>query len=125
MLITSNKQRKSDNFHELTIETKRILGLKLGQIQVRINMTCAFQSAIKIHPIGKTIGSSCAFFKESNLIGFANNVSKERQHKGYCLISNENDFWKCAMEYTEIISIDIEGSSYVFQIIQCLSSMSN
>ena len=41
-------QRKSNNFHELTIKTKRILGLKLGQIQVHIIMTCALRSAIKL-----------------------------------------------------------------------------
>ena len=34
-------QRKSNNFHGLTIKTKRILGLKIGQIQVHIIMTCA------------------------------------------------------------------------------------
>ena len=28
------------------------------------------------------------------MIGFANNVSKERQYKGYCLISNESDSGK-------------------------------
>ena len=34
-------QRKSDNFQELTIKkTKRILGLKLGQIQVQMIMMC-------------------------------------------------------------------------------------
>ena len=39
-------QRKSDNFHGLTVKTKRILGLKLGQIQVHIIMTCALHSVI-------------------------------------------------------------------------------
>ena len=34
-------QRKSNNFHGLTIRTKRILGLKLGKIQVHIILTCA------------------------------------------------------------------------------------
>ena len=32
------------------------------------------------------------------MIEFADNVSKERQNKGYCLISNESDFWKCALQ---------------------------
>ena len=32
-------QRNSNKFHGLTIKTKRILGLKLGQIQVHI-ITC-------------------------------------------------------------------------------------
>ena len=52
-LITFNYiERKSNNFHELTIKTKRILGLKLGQIQLRIIMTCAWRSAIwDIHDI--------------------------------------------------------------------------
>ena len=39
-------QRKSNNFHGLTIKTKRILGLKLGQLQIHIIMTCALRSAI-------------------------------------------------------------------------------
>ena len=43
--------------------------------------------------------SSCAFFQRIYLIGFADNVSKERQNKGYCLISNESNFWKCALDY--------------------------
>ena len=41
-------QRKSNNFHGLTIKTKRILGLKLSQIQVHMIMTCALQNAINI-----------------------------------------------------------------------------
>ena len=44
-------------------------------------------------------GSSWPFFKESILIGFANNVSQERQWFGYGLISNESDSWKCALDY--------------------------
>ena len=39
-------QRKSNNFHGLTIKTKRILGLKLGQIQVHMIMTRAFRSVL-------------------------------------------------------------------------------
>ena len=34
-------QRRSNNFHGLTIKTKRIMGLKLVQIQVQTIMTCA------------------------------------------------------------------------------------
>ena len=33
-------QRKSNDFHGLTIKTKRILGLELGQIQVHVIVTC-------------------------------------------------------------------------------------
>ena len=33
LLDVRNKQRKSDNFHGLTIKTKRILGFKFSQIQ--------------------------------------------------------------------------------------------
>ena len=39
-------------------------------------------------------GLSCTFFKEPYFIGFANNISKERQYKDFCLLSNENDFLK-------------------------------
>ena len=40
-------QRKSNNFHGLTIKkTKRILGLKFGKIQVHIIMTCVWRIAI-------------------------------------------------------------------------------
>ena len=38
-------------------------------------------------------------FRRIYLIGFADNVSKERQYKGYCLIPNERDFWKYALDY--------------------------
>ena len=39
-------------------------------------------------------------FQRIYLIGFADNVSEERQYyKGYCLISNEGDSWKCALDY--------------------------
>ena len=41
-------QRKSNNFHRLTIKTKRILRSKVGQIQVHTIMTCALRSSIKI-----------------------------------------------------------------------------
>ena len=34
-------QRKSNNSHGLTIKTKGIMGLKLGQIQGYVIMTCA------------------------------------------------------------------------------------
>ena len=34
-------QQRSNNFHGLTIKTKRIMGLKLVQIQVQTIMTCA------------------------------------------------------------------------------------
>ena len=44
-------QRKNYNFHGLTIKTKMILGLKLGQIQVHIIMTFALRSAIEISSI--------------------------------------------------------------------------
>ena len=39
------------------------------------------------------------FFQRISLIGIAYNVSKERQYKGYFLISNESDFLKCALNY--------------------------
>ena len=38
-------------------------------------------------------------FQRIYLIGFANTVSKERQYKDNCLISNESDSWKCALYY--------------------------
>ena len=38
-------------------------------------------------------------FQRIYLVGFADNVSKERQYKGYCLISNASDSWKCALDY--------------------------
>ena len=46
-VIHIHLQSKSNNFHGLTIKTKRILGLKLGQIQVHIIMTYALRSAIE------------------------------------------------------------------------------
>ena len=47
-------QRNSNSFHGLTIKTKRILGLKLGQIQVHIIMTCAWQSTIATKELTQT-----------------------------------------------------------------------
>ena len=38
-------------------------------------------------------------FQRIYLIGFANKVFKERQYKGYCLISNRDDCWKFALDY--------------------------
>ena len=37
-------------------------------------------------------------FSKNHLVGFADNISKERQYKSYCLISNESDSWKCALD---------------------------
>ena len=39
-------QRRSNKFHGLTIKTKSFLGLKLGQIQLHIIMTCAWRCAL-------------------------------------------------------------------------------
>ena len=52
-------QRKIDNFHGLTIKTKRIFGLKLGQIQIHIIIRCALWSAIVC--IGSTPFSACSY----------------------------------------------------------------
>ena len=41
-------------------------------------------------------------FQKIYLIGFANNISKERQYKDYCLISNDHDSWKCALDYCNL-----------------------
>ena len=42
------QKEKSNNFHGMTIKTKKDFGeLKLGQIQVHIIMTCALRGAIK------------------------------------------------------------------------------
>ena len=41
--------------------------------------------------------SSSAFFKES--IWLDSQTTKELQYKGYRLISNESDSWKCALDY--------------------------
>ena len=38
-------------------------------------------------------------FQRMYLIGFAKNVSKERKMFSYCLLSNEDDSWKCALDY--------------------------
>ena len=32
-------------------------------------------------------------------IGFADNVSTVGQYKGYCLLSNDSDSWKCVLDY--------------------------
>ena len=40
-------------------------------------------------------------------IGFADNVSKERQFKGYCLIFNERDSCKCALDYRNFEYYDL------------------
>ena len=41
LLHVNYNQRKSNNFHGLKIKTKGILGLKFGQIQVKIIVTYA------------------------------------------------------------------------------------
>ena len=56
-------QIKSNNFHKLTIKTKRILGLKLGQIQIHIIMTCAWRSAFQIKILKNIICCSSSSMK--------------------------------------------------------------
>ena len=50
------------------------------------------------------------------MIGFANNVSKERQYKGYCLISNENDFWKWR-------AVQIIKCSFLPHLLKCVQML--
>ena len=38
-------------------------------------------------------------FQRIYLIGSTDYVFKERQYKGYCLISNKNDSWKCVLDH--------------------------
>ena len=60
VLLRVNYIQLQLQLHGLTIKTKRILGLKLGQIQVHIIMKCAWRSAIGcIGPTPFKRGSSC------------------------------------------------------------------
>ena len=45
---------------------------------------------------------SCVFFIQSIWLDLLTTFLKERQYKGYCLISNESDSWKCALDYKNL-----------------------
>ena len=52
----------------------------------------------------RNTGSSCAFFKGSIWLDLLITFSNERQSKGYSLISNVNDSWKCELYYCKYLA---------------------
>ena len=67
------------------------------ELALRIRNNCTHVLKI-VKQVGQQLGHPARFLKiYSN--GFAASVSKKRQYKGYCLISNESDSWKCALDY--------------------------
>ena len=59
-------------------------------------------------------------FQRIYFIGFAENISKDRQYKSYCLISNKSDSWKVDVRWINAF-INKCMQSY-FKILNCGSN---
>ena len=87
---------------------KKVLAIRYGLHYHVKNYECmehSKHSSIKSMSCPMTLLGKRVYsvFQRIYLIGFADNVSIERQYKSYCLISDESDSWKCALDYCSFL----------------------